>query len=52
MGNCFYGKDRGLAAAAIAAAIVGVAGFIGDEFGKPAVEEVSDIIFDGRPFCF
>ena len=51
MGSCIYGKDRGLAAAAVAAAVVGVAGSIGDEFGKSAVEEGSDIIFDGRPFC-
>jgi hypothetical protein len=52
MGSCFYGKDRGLTAAAVAAAVVGAAGFIGNEFGKSSVEEVSDIFFDGRPFCF
>jgi hypothetical protein len=39
-------------AAAVFAAVVGAAGFVGNEFGKPAVEEVSDILFYGRPFCF
>jgi hypothetical protein len=39
-------------AAAVSTVVVCAAGFIGNEFGKPAVEEVSDILFYCRPFRF